>query len=97
MKINTKQKIKNLAGKDLLDGEHPLTLGAAISYTLSNNDTGGKMKMYTLATDFYSKPSVDIDMADLALIKDAVEKTKAYNSFIAGQILFLLETSKDAK
>lgn len=89
MKINLKQFIKQIDGKDT-----ELTVGQALSNITLTSDKGGKMKMFVLAQDFYKKDEIDLDAADLALIKSELETTKAYNVLVTGQILLLLENTK---
>lgn len=97
MKIKTTNPILNLKGEPLKDGDDTFTVGQAISSILTSHESGGKMKLFVLAKDFYSKPTVEIDSADLALIKSAVESTKIYNALVSGQLLVMLESVKEDK
>jgi len=86
MKIQTKQFIKNLKGEDT-----DLKVGEAISNILLSAKEGGKMKMFVLAQDLYSKEEVELDEADLALVKRAVESCEIYNNLVTGQLLVMLK------
>jgi len=94
MKINALQELQSLDGKPLRSGEEVLTLGKAISNILLSDETGGKMKLFVLAQKFYNEASIDLDTSDLALVKNAVSKTKIYNALVAGQCETILEELK---
>jgi hypothetical protein len=93
MKIKTKTILKTLKGEELKD---PAGVLVAIGDTLGNillaSETGSKFKLYTLASKMATSDEIEVDDADLKLIKDAVESTKIYNALVAGQILQILET-----
>lgn len=89
MKINTKEFIKNLKGDN-----SDLTIGDAIGGILIASEAGGKMKMYVLAQKFANDDVVEVDSADLSLIKQSVEATKVYTNLVSGQLLVLLEGNK---
>lgn len=97
MKINTKTTLKTLAGDVLKtsDGKD-FFLSEALGNILVASETGGKYKLYTLATSFATSDEVEVDGADLRLIKDAVESTKVYNALISGQLLQMLEEKTEA-
>ncbi len=97
MKINTKTVFKDLSGKELKDGNEPLTLGIAIANILLTSKVNGKMKMFVLAQDFYNKESMEVDQADLSIIKKAAEETEGYNTIVTGQLLLILESIKTSK
>ena len=95
MKIDTKKILVNLKGENLKnDKDEPVTVGDAIGNIIITSDIGGKMKMYVLAKKFVSEKEVDVDDADLLMIKDSIEKSKVYNALVCGQILQLIEASK---
>lgn len=96
MKIDLKQPIKDLAGKPIINPDKTdFTFGQALSEILVSADTGGKMKLFTLAQKIYTEKQIEVDEADFKLIKDSVEQTKAYtNAIVAGQILVYLEGLK---
>ncbi len=98
MKIETKKVLNDLAGSPIKkeDGS-AFTMGEGLSNILISCETGGKMKLYALATSIYKDKQVEIDEADLVLIKDAVKATKIYNALIAGQIEGMLENIKKDK
>lgn len=94
-KVNTKTILKKLNGEPLKNGDADYALGEAIANILVVDEAGGKMKTYILAQKFMNEPSVDLDASDFALVKAATERTKAYTSLIAGQVLVLLEAIKE--
>ncbi len=89
-KINPQEFIKEINGK-----ESALTVGQAIANILLASETSGKMKSFVMAQKFYNDTKdIEIDSADLAIIRQAVETTKAYNNLVSGQILVLLDSLK---
>jgi len=96
MKIQASLPLTNLKGQPYEIGEEkaPLTLGAVIAECLATDTTAGKMKIYALATKFYTTDTVEVDSADMIMIKKAVEENKSYGALILGQVLTLLEESK---
>lgn len=101
MKINTKITIKDLAGNPIPTGKDEksgdFTVGMALSNILVDTTKGGKMKLFILAQKIYSDEEVEVDEADLAIIKSAVEETENYNNLVNGQILQILSGLKDTK
>ncbi len=94
MKINTKAALKDLSGKEIKDGDSIFTIGKAIAKILISAKDGGKMKMFVLGQEFYQEDSVDLDAADLSLVKTAVEKSEGFSNLITGQVLVLLSENK---
>lgn len=95
MKINTKQGIKDLAGKDIANGKDGIfTVGLALSNILLDAKTGGRMKLFILAQKCFDAKEIEVDNADLQLIKDSVEKTEQYNNLVNGQLLQILNEIK---
>lgn len=92
MKILTKEVLKDLSGKEF---DTETTVGKMIANILASSETGGKMKLYVLATKFYQEDSVEVDEADLQLIKQAVEGSKSFTPLVTGQILVVLESLKE--
>lgn len=92
MKIQAKNKIKGLDGKEL-----DLTIGQAISNILVSSETGGKMKLFVLAQKFYNDEIVDVDSADLDLVKTSIESSKVYTALVSGQLLVLIDEVKSEK
>ena len=92
MKINTQIKLKDLSGKEL-PGEN--TFGQFLANILIQSKTGGKMKMYTLATKLYNDKSVEVDASDLSLIKESIKTTEVYTGLVSGQCELLLEDIKE--
>ena len=95
MIINCKQTIKNLKGEDMKepDGE-VFTLGKSLGIIVTNAKEGGKMKLFLLGTKLYQQDTVEVDEADLTLLKNVVKSTEAYGALIAGQCEMLLEEVK---
>lgn len=94
MKINTKTELKTLWGKPLNDVEgNTYTLAEAIANVLLTDESGGKMKLYVLAERFAKEAELDLDAADLALVRGALERTTKYTPLVAGQCLLLLESN----
>lgn len=91
MKINAQAPVKTLAGENYKSGDKDISVGSVIADILAQDQTGGKMKLYSLAKRFFDDKEVEIDEADAALVKKAVEESKSYNNIIIGQILLLLK------
>lgn len=90
MKINTKNKLKDLAGKEI-----DLTVGEAIGEILAASETGGKMKLFILAQKFYqSTEPIEVDKSDLELVKKTIEESKTYKPIVSGQLLVIIEDVK---
>lgn len=85
------QVLKDLAGDYLKVGDKDFTLGQALANIVVGDGTGGKMKLYTLGTRLYQNDSVEVDEADLALIKAAVKVSNAYGAVVVGQVESILE------
>jgi hypothetical protein len=96
MKIDTSRKISNLRGEPYKTSEgDELTLGAVCAEALATHNVGGKMKAYSLAHRcFGTKGELEVDQADLTLIKGAVEACSTYNNLITGQALEMLAEAK---
>ncbi|MBU1096834.1 MAG: hypothetical protein KKB34_10165 [Bacteroidetes bacterium] len=91
MQINSKTILKNLIGENLISGENkPLSLGEALSNILLNDKVGSKMKCYILAEKFFKDNTVEIDEADLSLVKESIQRTELYNNLVNGQLLILI-------
>jgi len=96
-KIETKKAIVNLNGEEFKNGEEVFTIGHALANILLANEAGGKMKLYALAQKFWNDEEVELDAADLSLVKKAVETTKSYGALVAGQLGIYLEGLNDTK
>lgn len=95
MHINASLKIKTLKGEPFKTVDGDMTLGVVLAEVFANDKTGGKMKMYALAQKFSKGGKVEVDAADLAMIKKAVESSQVqWNNIIMGQALELLEQVK---
>ena len=96
MKLNLKTTINNLAGKPLKNNEgQDVTLGEAVANILGSSETGGKMKMFILAKKFFEQESIELDEADLALVKKEVSTSRTYQgSLVSGQVELLLSEAK---
>ena len=94
MKINTKIVLKNIKGENLKNEDKDFTLGEALSNVVVNAKEGGKMKLYILGTKLYQEVEVEVDDADLNLLKSVVKSSEVYNALILGQCEMLLEEIK---
>lgn len=93
MKIDCSKLITSLDGTPIKVGEEHLTLGFVIAEAMASDKTGGKMKLYILAEKAYKNQVMEVDAADHAFIKKAVEQCTSYNqnAIILGQALAYLE------
>ena len=96
MKIKTNEAIKDLAGKAIKNKDDVFTVGTALSNILLEAKVGGKMKLFILAKKCFENKEVEVDDADYAVIKQAVEATELYTNLVTGQILQTLE-KKESK
>ena len=96
MKIDYSKTITTLTGKPYTTEDGNLTLGHVVAEALATDQSGGKMKLFTLAQNAFKGGKSEVDTADLATIKKAVEASKAYNNVILGQALELLENVKES-
>lgn len=96
MKLDCSQPINTLKGVPFKSDGEALTLGQVISEALAVDQTGGKMKLYALAQKAFASTEIEIDSADLSLIKRAVAECKSFqgNALILGQALEMLEGVK---
>lgn len=97
MTIPAGKILTNLKGEPLKDGEDDVTLGSALANMLLGAQEGGKMKLYSLAQEVYKGKNLEVDAADLALIKGVVEKSGTYSALVSGQILLALEEVSSKK
>jgi hypothetical protein len=94
MKINNSIVLKDLAGKEIVIDDKKFTLGQALANISINAKEGGKMKLYTLATKLYSDKDINVDEADLSLLKNVVKTSEVYSALVLGQCEILLEEVK---
>lgn len=95
MKIDLTKVLVNLKGDNLEnEDKQPLTLGYALANIIISSEVGGKMKLYAMAQKAFTSNELDIDAADLTLIKEAVKNTKIYTTLVAGQVELILEEVK---
>lgn len=97
MIIKASQVLVNLQGKNLQAEDGDLTLGKALSNILISTKEGGKMKLFLLGKKLYEAKNVEVDSADLALIKNAVISTEIYTALVSGQCELLLEEVTEIK
>lgn len=97
MKIKTTKAIVNFKGIAIKDNDEDFTVGKAISNILLNSKSGGKMKIFILAKKFYDEKEVEVDAADLNLIKSEIEKAdpQVSNMLVTGQLLIMLDGLKE--
>lgn len=95
MQIDPKQVLKGLAGKQYeTPDKEPLTLGMVVAEALGTSPVAGKMKSYVLAQKFWNDEKIELDAADVTLVRNAIESCTSYNNLVLGQALVLLEASK---
>jgi len=95
MKILTQTVLKDLSGKEILDeNKKGFTLGQALGNICVSSKEEGKMKLYILGTKLFQDKDVEVDDADLNLLKNVVKKTEVYEALIAGQCELLLDEVK---
>lgn len=95
MKIDLKKEINTLNGTPFkADEKSTLTVGLVIAEALLNDQTISKIKGYSLSLKAYESKELDVDDADLTLIKKALQDCKSYaphTTLIFGQVLTHLE------
>lgn len=95
MIINCTIELKTLAGDVIMDSDNKaFTLGKALGNIIVGSEEQGKMKLYILGTKLFQNKKVEVDEADMNLIKKVVASTKVYGALIAGQCEQLLEEIK---
>jgi len=95
MKINLDKKLNTLTGEPLKINGEDLTLGKVLAEVATHDQMGGKHKMYSLALKFSAGGEVEIDSADLLMMKKAIDATKVgWNNVVLGQTLEVLESIK---
>ena len=98
MNIPLSKVLETLDKKPLkLSDTENLTLGRALSEMLLEYKPGGKMKMLLLAQKAFEGKSLEVDEADLSLIKSAVKESTYGGNLIGGQVELLLEGVKEEK
>lgn len=100
MKLKTNTVLKSLKGEAFKDGADDLTVGIALSNILDydKDKTGGKYKLFILAKKLMESKEIDIDAADLGILKKAVDSTEAYRSnILLGSLIEVLDGVKDKK
>lgn len=95
MKIKTNQVLVNLGGEPLKDSEGEMTLGKALANIVISAKEGGKMKLFILGQKLFTEKELEVDSADLNLLKQAVKNTEIYTALVAGQVEMLLEEVKE--
>lgn len=97
MKLNLKESIKSLKGEALKGEDGEFTVGQALANILSNSKAGGKMKLFILAQKCYKDKEIELDSADLSLIKETVKQSDIYNTLVLGQVELYLEKKDEKK
>lgn len=95
MKINLKETLKGLDGKDLKSGEKVLLVGEVLGNIIISSKMNGKMKIFSLAQKAYNDKVIDLDDADKALIKNILEADDSHSALATGQLLVLLEKESE--
>lgn len=93
IKIDLKKVAKSFKGEEFTDQNGvPLTYGYSISLALTEQGVeGNRVKLYILAQKAYSDEFLEVDKADLEIIKKALEKSKTLSTNVIGQILLELD------
>lgn len=101
IKIKTNTVLTNFKGEALKDGNKDLTIGNAIAFVL-----GGKVSNPTLGWNlgkkFATDEEVELKAEDIVFIKkelneNASQKESGWTSIVVGQIIEMLENSKESK
>jgi hypothetical protein len=96
MIIKADAPIKNLKGVPLkAEGDEVFSVGKALAEILLAAKEGGKMKLFILAQKFYDGGNIELDEADLGLVRKAVKDSEVYSALVLGQLELLLESKKD--
>lgn len=97
MKIDLKKKILNFKKEVIKSPDGDLTLGEVLSNVALNEKTGGKMKLFVLAQELYTKDEINLDKADFELLRKAIENSRPEElaTIVAGQILVYFSELKD--
>lgn len=94
MKVKSNTKLYALDGKTCLTHDAgDLTVGVAIANALIQSK-GDSIKAYELALKFHAGKEVEVDVADLKIVKEAIHLYPNYNALVKGQILIFLEKTK---
>lgn len=96
-KINASQVIVNFEGQALKNADKDLTIGQALANILLSYTKGEKMRNFLLAKDFYKGGDIELNTADISLLKTACEACEIYNNLVLGQILEIIESLKNEK
>jgi hypothetical protein len=95
MILNLKTTLKGFDGENLKDGQDLLTTGLALSKIITLGKTEGKMKLYILGEKFFKDATIDLDAADLNLVKEELKTTQVYiNAIVTGQLEQILSELK---
>lgn len=96
LKLNTSTILKTLDDKEIQLDNKPASVGKVLADILATSAAGGKMKLYTLAHSLYeAKGSIELDAADVALLKTSVDQSTNYVTIVTGQLLLILENLKE--
>lgn len=95
MNVDPSKPILDLADEPMKEfDDSVITVGQIIGNILSSDtETDGAMKINILAKKFYKGKKFDIDSADLALVKQVVNKAKR-PAIMKGQVEEFLEDIK---
>ena|SRR3990167_11333280 len=99
IKINTKQKYKNLKGEDIqYDNKDNLTLGNVLAEILlqPHEDKQGfrPLESWDLAKKFYSQGEVEVNLSEFIQLRELVEKSKAFIVMVVAQTIEMLENAR---
>lgn len=88
VKLDLTTEITNLDGSPL-DREKPLTFGEALGQILVlQQDSKDPLRSYLLAKKITeNKGEIELDKAELSMLKESVEASKNYITLVKGQLL----------
>lgn len=84
-KINLGKQLKNFDGENL-----GITVGQALSKIIVQ-EKGDPLRYFTMGQKFFNDKSIEIEPADLEILKKAVGSNEVYNALVNGQILLELQ------
>lgn len=96
MKLDLTQKILTFKNEPFKIEEEDLTLGTVIAESLAQEKIGSRRKLYILSHKAFTQEEMEVDEADLEVIKKALEGSQVYGGhpIIFGQALTLLDNLK---
>lgn len=93
MKLNLKQKLKDIKGNEITDEKGDgVKLGEIMANAIiSNPETNDAAKNYVLATKFYQDEEFTFTAEELEYVKSEIKKVKSFPILYKGQLLTILD------